>query len=324
MARDLAITSGDADGAAWPGLVAALQREGRPRLVVQRLTGGSIAVGRYQRAASALTDHARSKGFQRRVTGGRAIALGEGMFGVALVLPHRGWLAGDEAEAVPTAKLLNRSVRGLLSGLGRLGVGATYFGRDFVTVDSAQAAYLTFDVDAAGHAVVECVLPAEAHWWLPADCDAQPRTVPERGFPAPATIERLRGVAPETLLDALVAGFADRSETTSTRDDRLPPPGARLDDPPELERGSAPRRIAAGFLEARATMHDGVIAGAGFRGDFLGDSAGLRTLEAALAGAAPTLEAIGPRLNAVYADAAHTLLGADLDDLANALLEACR
>jgi hypothetical protein len=321
MPRTLALSSGEADGRDWPGLVAQLQREGTPRLAVRRLLGGALVLGRYQRAASALS---RPAPFHRRVTGGRALALGAGMFGVALALPHRGWLLGDDPGALPAAKILNRCVRGLLAGLGRLGVGAAYFGRDFVTVDSAQAGYLSFDADAAGRTVVECVLPAEVHWWLPAEYDAQPREVPTRGFPAPAVIEGLRGVEAGTLAAALGAGFEERFGVTLGRDDSTVMPGALPEEGQDLERGSTPRAIAAGWVEARVSLRDGRLAAARVFGDFLADGAGVAKLEASLEGAAPSLEEVGSRLNAVYADGAHTLLGADLGDLAAVLLEAAR
>ena len=82
--------------------------------------------------------------------------------------------------------------------------------------------------------------------------------------------------------------------------------------------------IPNGFAEVRASRENDRIAAVTFNGDFLADSAGVEAAQHALVGTMPTLEEIGPRLNKVYADQAHTVMGMnDLEVWATALIEAC-
>jgi hypothetical protein len=313
------------DGAGWPALTAQLLGEARPRLAVARLSGGAIALGRYQRAETVLTAQGRAAIVRRRVTGGRAIALGEGLIAVALVLPHRSWLVDADPEALPASRFLNRAVRGVLSGLGRLGVGAFYFGRDFVTVDSLQAGALSFDVTSSGAALLECILAAEAHWWLPAACDALPARAPQRGVPGPGAVAALEGKSSAAVLEALGQGFAERFGLTCAVDGRPLSGLPAIPEPASLEKRSSLREISGGFAEVGVTLAHGRISAASFNGDFLADSAGVEAAEQAVIGAEPTLEAIAPRLNGVYSRQRHTVLGVpDLTVWADALIEACR
>src|SRR5439155_21399027 len=67
----------------------------------------------------------------RRHTGGRAVAFGDGFVGIALTLPHRSALVAAEPLALAPEQVMNRCVRGILTGLKTAGVAPFYPGRDF-------------------------------------------------------------------------------------------------------------------------------------------------------------------------------------------------
>lgn len=321
--RSLGLTDlGRLDARAWPDVCAGLLADARPRLVCARLSGGALALGRYQRADAFLSPAGQAIAPVRRMTGGRAAALGEGTLAVALVQPYRGWV--EDSGALPAARLLNRAVRGILDGLGRLGIGAYYFGRDFVSVEGGQAGLLGFDIAPSGAALVECVLAAEAHWWLPAEMDALPVRAPVRGVPGPRAVRLLEGVSSAGLLDAVGAGYAARFGIRTEMDARPVPRAAPPVAPPGLPGRSPLHAVPSGFVEAAARCESGRIVQASFGGELLADSAGLALLEASLRGASPDLASLAPRFNEVYRDPAHALLGVDdLEVLAAALIEAC-
>lgn len=325
MSRRLGlIDAGVLDARRWPELCARLLDEAKPRLVVARLSGAVASVGRWQRPASVLAAEGRAKGFVRRRTGGRSAALGEGLVAVALSLPHRSWLLSDDVAALPTSKLLNRSVRGMLAGLGSLGVAAHYFGRDYVSVDSAQAGLAGFEIAPSSAALVECVLAAETHWWLPESIDALPARPAVRGVPGPGHVKALEGRTSAEVLAAMAGGYAS-TFGLDTFDATLPPSSdVEVIEPEDLPLRSSLHPIPAGFVEAQAYVEQGRLMACRFLGDFNADSAGLEALQAALVGLPPTLDAVAPVMNDVYRDPAHTILGVrDLEVFATALLEAC-
>src|SRR6266404_567454 len=77
-------------------LLATLGKALRPRPGVLRIysfPGDVLAAGRWHLAPPAAAD--AGEAFVRRMTGGRALALGEGYLGVSLLLPHRSALAAE-------------------------------------------------------------------------------------------------------------------------------------------------------------------------------------------------------------------------------------
>lgn len=307
----------------WPAITAGLVAEGRPRLLCARLTGGVVALGRYQRAETTLTERGRALRPVRRSIGGRAIAMGEGVLACALVVPHRSWLVSADGDALPASRFINRAVRGILAGLGRLGIAATYFGRDFVTVGGSQGGHLGFDLAPSGVALLECVLAAEAHWWLPSEVDALPPRPEVRGVPGPQAIAALEGVSARELALAVARGYEEVFSLPVSEDANALPDGAAVPDRPELPLRSSLRSVPSGWIEAGVRIEDGFIAAARFDGELLADSAGIAKLERSVVGARPELASLAPRMNSVYADARHTILGlTDLSVLAQALVDA--
>lgn len=324
MTRRLALVdAGVLEARVWPDACRALVARAEPLLMVARLSGAVASLGRWQRQASVLTAHPLETAPVTRVTGGHAAALGEGLLAVAIVLPHRSWLVSDAPAELPASRLLNRAVRGVLVGLGLMGVSAKYFGRDYVSVESAQAGLVGFDIAPSGVALVECVLAAEAHWWLPAHLDALPARPPVRGVPGPGHIQNLAGCSSARLLERVAEGYRSTFDLDTFAEaydwSRVP-----FEAPADLPLRSTLHPTPSGFVEAQARLQNGRIAECRFHGDFNADSAGILSLQQALAGVSPAMDDIAPRMNDVYRDAGHTILGVeDLKVFATALLEAC-
>ncbi len=308
------------DASEWAGFTGALLASGKPRLVAARLSGGAISLGRYQRGRTALTPLGLQATVVKRFTGGRAIALGEGIRALALVLPHRSWLLSEDPSAVPASRFLNRAVRGLLGGLASLGCSARYFGRDFVTAADGQAGYLSFEIDRNGHALLECLLAVEAHWWLPSDRDIRNRSVGCRGQ---VQLEGLAGIEPDQLLNAVAQGYARQFSLETAADESPLAPLAIEDAEPNLPVWSSAIEVPIGVVEVGVDMDAGRIRRAAIQGDFIADSAGVERIEASLATREATLGTVAAVINEVYADSSHALLGMpDLSIWAQAFREA--
>lgn len=324
MNRRLAvIDAGVVDARKWPDACRALVERATPQLLVARLSGAVASLGRWQRGASVLRAELLEEPPVRRPTGGRAAALGEGMLAVAICLPHRSWLVSDEVDALDASRLLNRAIRGVLAGLGTMGVSAKYFGRDYVSVDSTQAGLTGFEIAPGGVALVDCVWAAEAHWWLPSHLNALPDIPPVRGVPGPGQVGTLAGCSSSRLLEHVSEGYRSTFGVETFEeafDDRL----VSFEELADLPLRSALHPVPAGFVEAQARVVDGRIVECRFHGDFNADSAGILALQQTLVGAAPLLDEIAPRMNDVYRNAGRFILGvADLEVFASALLEAC-
>src|SRR4029079_16786911 len=117
-------------------LLGTLAKASRPRPGVLRIytfPGDVLAAGRWHLTPPTAAD--AGEAFVRRLTGGRALALGEGYLGISLLLPHRSALFAEDPLALAPFQIANRYVRGLLRALKQLGLPAFYPGRDLVTVN---------------------------------------------------------------------------------------------------------------------------------------------------------------------------------------------
>ncbi len=128
----------------------ALAAEGRvATLTAWRRAQASVSFGRFHRLPVPAP-----LACERRIGGGRAIALGPGVLGITLVTPSVDWLDPDAAPLRPD-QVLNRALRPLLAYL-RENVGdAFYPGRDLVTLDRRPVAHASFTVAPDGVCVVE-------------------------------------------------------------------------------------------------------------------------------------------------------------------------
>jgi hypothetical protein len=93
----------------------------------------------------------------RRLSGGRSTRYGDGMVSLCALAPApQAWL--QETTPLPGPRLLNRLARGLLSGLSRLGVSASYPGRDFASANGRRIGYVSLAREANGVTLFQAVL----------------------------------------------------------------------------------------------------------------------------------------------------------------------
>lgn len=141
-------------------LLGTLGRRARPGVLrVYTFPGDVLAAGRWHLAPANAADLGES--FVRRLTGGRALALGEGYLGVSLILPHRSALLADDPFTLAPFQVLNRYVRGLMRALKQLGLPAFYPGRDLVTVNRRPVAAVSFETDEDGRLLFEAIVAVD-------------------------------------------------------------------------------------------------------------------------------------------------------------------
>lgn len=112
-------------------------------------SGETLCLGRFHRRPAD-----GGPPLERRLSGGRTVALGPDVRAMTLVLPSVDWLAGGGGPLRPD-QVLNRALRPLLAGLRAVGLDAFYPGRDLVTVGGRRVAHASFTVAADGVCIVE-------------------------------------------------------------------------------------------------------------------------------------------------------------------------
>lgn len=138
-------------------LLGTLGRRARPGVLrVYAFPGDVLAAGRWHMAPAGAAD--LGEAFVRRLTGGRALALGEGYLGISLLLPHRSALLAEDPFALAAFQVPNRYVRGLMRALKQLGLPAFYPGRDLVTVNRRPIAAVSFETDEEGRLLFEAIV----------------------------------------------------------------------------------------------------------------------------------------------------------------------
>jgi hypothetical protein len=218
--------------------------------------------------------------------------------------------------------VMNRYVRGVLRALDALGVEAFYPGRDAITVDGRILGLVSFEVDAAGTLLFEAIVAnREDFGRLPALLEAVDPTgvVPAIFLHADGvtSLARLdRAVTTGEVAEAVRRGYADAFGVESEMDGR--PLAAAAEDAaawvasrrvrPGFDRRAA-SRIQLGMLEVRLAAAGGRIADVLVSGDFIADSSAIAELEAGLRGAAATPAGVAAAVDAVFARAAHFVLG---------------
>jgi len=299
------VSSEDAFGAAtW------LARAGAPdALVLAELGGESGALGAFQRAGrSGLARELRGP------CGGRSAFAGEGTCALfAVASDVHAWLG--EARPLPAARVLNRWVRGLLAGLSRVGVAASYPGRDFVAADGARVAQVSVGRAASGAWILQAILASRRPFTTREPAPAFPGLppLPPAGVLAPAAGAR------EPLFAALAVGFAERFALA------LEPAPLAADElrgvattprPPLVEPELAGLRcggavaIPNGELEAHVALGtDGALERVRLRGDWMAAAGDVAALEAALAGLAPASSELRARCARWLTDPAVLALG---------------
>lgn len=296
------------------------------------LTGSSCILGEHQHAAHALRTCTGE--VLRRATGGAALFGGQGVLYVSLALQDVNALV-----TCPPGKLLNRYVRGALTGLRALGYSAHYFGRDFVSLDALPVAYVAWADDHSGLAQLELFIAYSRGFSLPSDQSAYPAPSepPFRGR-APTTLTEGKpgaAPAPAEVLEAIAAGYArafgaerkpfDLDLKQLERAERLEPVMRAIDERPGLT-WSVPHEEVIGFVAAGLALDgQGLIRAARVAGDFFMHGDCHAQLEEALAGKPPTDDVLAAALDGVLAHRVGLIEGVrSLRTLHAAFLDAAR
>jgi len=293
----------DRFGRVGAGLLAQVESDRTPRLVIAALSGESVLLGRHQRASSALElIQVQEAGLpiSRRLGGGRAFRVGEGQVGILLAVPELGSLL--QAPIGPT-KLINRYIRGLNVGLALVGAGsgAHYFGRDFISAEGRQIAAVSQDGSPAGAGIFEAIVAVSRSLELPSAL----RGYPEHGDPRAdgppfGTLSELwsRPHSFDEIAEAVITGYQRALGCTIERADASAPvPEAAL-FPMALEEeegleDSGVTDIPIGFAEALVRRPLEPITEVRLRGDFIAPSFVLEDLQRELVGKNLVFEELG-------------------------------
>jgi hypothetical protein len=292
-------------------------------LYAAALTGDALCLGRYQNERQVLGEQ---EGWLRRSSGGVAIRAGTGIAYVALALHERSSLL-----QCPPGRLLNRNVRGVLTGLRGVGMSINYFGRDFLSLGAAPFCYVAWDVREHGQALLEFFFAHSSAWLVPEAAQAYPaRQEPALRGRTPTTIAAVRPVlAASALFRAIADGHARGFDVLWT-EAALPAPSeqslaatrARV-----AEHGliwSSPREEAIGFVSAGVALdRAGNFANVRVAGDFFAQRACAAALEQQLCGSQPHVQTVGEAVDAVFARAGYDVEGIrSLSVIRDAILEA--
>ena len=330
---------------------------GEIRLHVSAIEGAALALGAHAPVPVPIADAAGAVAFRRR-TGGRPIACGDAFRLVTLALPRRTSLLGDDAASIAPEQVMNRAVRGLQSGLRRLGLDPSYPGLDFVTVAGRSIAHLAFAETDRGAVLFQATLACEATLaestrlldrldpgGVVPTTPIPPSTATSlgelgvaRGPAGPAgdgasgTTGAIRGLAPEALARVFAASWAEPAGLAVVGADpplggEAAPDAAETDGPfPPAPAGTtvatAPSRLGIALAWARAV--DGRIEDAAVGGDVLARDGARARIARALEGCATDRAAIGLVLDATLDRERTWLLGVTPAELAGLLACAAR
>jgi hypothetical protein len=321
-----------------------------PVLLLAGLAGSGVLLGRHQRARSALHLREAIGGhleLARRAGGGRTVAAGDGTLGVFLWMPPGSPLlpAGTAVDRV-----VNRLVRGLLSGLRREGArDAAYFGRDFVSSQGRRVAAVSQEGTEGGGVAFEAIVAVTRSLALPAGLGRYPPHSDPRAEGPPATTVAEIAQAPReanSVGEAIARGYAEglgcdlhpagdtgktgveggaRTQGRARPAGVAPREGGALpveeDETGLSESGLA--EVPIGFVEALVRVEGNRLLEARLRGDFQAPAFAVAALERSLAGAAPTLAVVGRRVDEAFERPGAFLRGLDARrTLADAVLAA--
>jgi hypothetical protein len=302
------------------------------------LTGDAVALGLWQRAASALNgDTAASRHVRvvRRSTGGPTVCASEGVVYFALALRHASVLM-----SCPKDRVLNRNVRGFLGGLSLGGEPAHYFGREYLSVARRPAALVAWDRLADGRVLIE-VFASHTKSFVPdAALDGYPEPSEPR-FLGKDPILLAEAWGGERSIEQIVRWVAESHpsrfgadvtiDRSSLTDAERAHARARTEDflwqaNPDEDAlvWSELHPIPIGWLSAGARLDgNGTLADVRIAGDFFQDHDAPSALHDKLAGKPRTAELYASSVNATWDGATHVIEGVkSLDPILKALLEA--
>lgn len=311
-------------------LNAVATRQTRPIMLMHASPGRTVSIGRYH-LYSGPREHEGVR-VTRRLTAGRVVGAGEGWIGLALILPTRTALLREDSSRLKPDQIMNRYVRGLLSGLRALGIDCFYPGRDAITFEQREIAMCTFDTDASGAMLFEVAL-ARTRGMEDVVRELE-RIDPEGALScrmydaASATTlarELGREVTFDELADAIVSGYTNslgemqQRELTENEVAEAGRRGRELVASNWLNGRSArpsmtlTNRIAAqlGSIEAAVALSgDRTIEGACLSGDFIANSPAVAQLETELRGRQLDLASISQAVTKTFARDDNFFLGA--------------
>lgn len=305
-------------------------------LYAAALTGESWVLGRYQHEDQVLgTPAARASsaapGWLRRASGGATTRAGDGVIYVALALHDRSVLM-----PCPPGRLLNRNVRGVLTGLRQTGLSINYFGRDYLACGAAPVTYVAWDAREHGQILLEFFIAHSASTFVPDGALAYPsRAQPALRGRSPTTIAQAQpALAAAELVQAIADGHT-RSFGVRWTQDLQPthpaPSAAEANDMQAPTRSdglvwSPPREEAIGFVSAGVRLDAcGKMAALHIAGDFFAHRACGPTLEKLLVGRLPCESGVGEAVDAAFARSGYDVEGIrSLSAFRDAILEAAQ
>ena len=294
-------------------------------LYAATLTGDALCLGRYQNERQVLGEQEASRPWLRRSSGGAAIRAGTGIAYVALALHERSSLL-----QCPPGRLLNRNVRGVLTGMRGAGLSVNYFGRDFLSLGAEPVSYVAWDLREPGQALLEFFLACSSAWFVPEAEQAYPiRKEPALRGRAPTTIAQVRPELDASALFRAIAdgharGFdvswAEAVAAAQSADDRAAM-HARVADGLTW---SSPYEEAIGFVSAGVALDSaGKFVSVRIAGDFFAHRACATSLEKQLCGASPHAQRVGEAVDAAFARSGYDVEGIrSLSVIRDAILEA--
>ena len=313
------------------------RRETPPVLLIYGSSPGrSVSIGRYH-----LYGGPTGRGeisVMRRLTGGRVVGAGDGWLGLALILPTRtALLKADDARLKPD-QIMNRYVRGVLSGLRTLGIECFYPGRDAITFEQREIAMCTFETDASGAMLFEVAI-AQNRGMEDVVRDLE-RIDPDGALScrmydaASATTvarELHRDVSFDELAGAIASGYASLLGATQRRElteAEIAQAGqrARMLSASNWLRGGLSgtamplknrNRSQLGAIDAAVALSaDGTIEAARISGDFIANSPAVDQLESELRGRRLDLASVSHAVTRIFSRDSNFFLGAgDLTNL---------
>lgn len=295
----------------------------------------ALVLGSWQRAKDAVKrDVADAAGLEllRRTSGGPATLAGEGILYVALALRHASALL-----ECPPAKVLNRNLRGMLSGLGGGTTTSQYLGHEWISVARQPVALVGWDRAPDGHVLIEAFVGRTRAFQPDAALSAYPkRKTPALAGKTPITLSQAweRDAPADDVARALLAGQKDVftlewKEGAPIAEERRQAEAAaesfvaRDEHDADVWRWSKPREIEMGFVSAGATVGgDGRVSAVRLAGDFMQDRDAERVLAEKIVGHVPDEELFGDAVEATYGSGGRAIDGVEsLDVVVKALVD---
>jgi len=307
--------------------VAADQENVSAFLSVASPTRIGISLGQFQVAPITLQlGTCREEGFSiyHRLTGGASTFYGKGIVNLSLILST----PSAFSDPIPPAKVINRYIRGILTGLQRFGLNAMYYGGDFLAVNKKRAGYLSMNMDPQGIVLFQTVLAMSQNYTIPKKILNYPARVQEmRPPPEPTHLHQELGrcLTRQELNDSLLKGYEKRfgikGEVRPLSKEELGEASQlkmaetlhpSLDQTPALEGlvGSDLYEFSGGFFQAWVSLDKNrCLDQVRLTGDLVVDSPALGQLQNRLKGVPLIWEEIGKVVDQILMDSAHFIFG---------------